>query len=118
MMYNLLILKQMRNSDMKQGNHLVHAKKLQYGYNRICGDTWSIKIRLKNDLAVKVRKHFMLKDLFISNSKNDCSVIYGIADVVIVNAVQTAIMTAKADRLTKQAAQLINDALHMRNMVY
>lgn len=102
---------------MKQGNHLTDAKNLPYGYKRLMGNTFSIKIRLKSDLADKVRNHFMLKDLYISNSKNDCFVIYGIGDVVIVNAVETAVMQAKAKRLMRQATQLINDAAHMSNMV-
>lgn len=102
---------------MKQGNHLTDAKKLPYGYKRLMGNTFTIKIRLKNDLADRVRNHFMLKDLYISNSKNDCSVIYGIGDVVIVNAVETAVMQAKSKRLMQQAAKLINDAVHMTGMV-
>ena len=96
---------------MKQGNHLTkEVQKMSYGYRQICHDMFSVKIRLKNDIADKVCEHSMLKSLYKSNSKNDCTVIYGVAHVDTVTHLQKAIMFAKAKRLMTMANKLVTEA--------
>lgn len=95
---------------MKQST-FSEANKLRFGYKRLVGNQFTVKVRVSNDIANTIidtaKYRIAFKDLYITESSNkNCRFIFGVGYEDTVQMLQNAIKIGTANRLVKQAQAL------------
>lgn len=107
---------------MKQST-FSEANKLRFGYKRLVGNQFTVKVRVSNDIANTIidtaKYRIAFKDLYITeSSKKNCRIIFGVGYNNTVQMLQNAIKIGTANRLVKQAQSLRDQVDFSENNVW